>query len=378
MSSLAATQADGYYLPPEYYDSGAYKKEGKNEWYKKNHQNHKCHKNQPQSTPQVVVRFELVDACVCESCGTRIGKGTRFNASKERVGSYLGNDQCPIYQFNTKCRICGHSFVIRTDPASRGFAYGPGIRQQQRQWDAHDVHGLVSRKGHYHEDDEEGEEEEEEHVLAQLEAKAVSHSSQSPHKQQRMTDLDQLKALQKQNKLVYFDDGLQNAKLRHVFRAKRRERQRQAQVVASMGWKSNLALLPDSVEDTCQAAHQTFGPSAHEKQHMKWRRLHESSIFAATKQRKRPHPTTIAPEPTSSSMVPCQPVKVEPLTSSEKSPIVKTEQRKRRNISLWNLTKQERSTLQIQNDTHDNPPAQSISVLSSMLDGYESSSEEES
>ena len=32
MSSLAATQADGYYLPPDYFDSGAYKKKSKNEF----------------------------------------------------------------------------------------------------------------------------------------------------------------------------------------------------------------------------------------------------------------------------------------------------------------------------------------------------------
>ena len=30
MSSLSATQSDGYYLPPEYYDSGHYKKVSRN------------------------------------------------------------------------------------------------------------------------------------------------------------------------------------------------------------------------------------------------------------------------------------------------------------------------------------------------------------
>lgn len=34
MSSLAATQADGYYVPPDYYDSGAYKKQTKNQFNK--------------------------------------------------------------------------------------------------------------------------------------------------------------------------------------------------------------------------------------------------------------------------------------------------------------------------------------------------------
>ena len=32
MSSLAATQSDGYYLPPEYYESGAYLKQTRNQF----------------------------------------------------------------------------------------------------------------------------------------------------------------------------------------------------------------------------------------------------------------------------------------------------------------------------------------------------------
>ncbi|MGK3759945.1 MAG: hypothetical protein ACI8RD_012262 [Bacillariaceae sp.] len=32
MSSLAATQSDGYYLPPEYYESGAYLKQTRNQY----------------------------------------------------------------------------------------------------------------------------------------------------------------------------------------------------------------------------------------------------------------------------------------------------------------------------------------------------------
>jgi coiled-coil domain-containing protein 130 len=51
MSSLAATQADGYYLPPEYYDSGTYKKKSKNQFA-----NSKGHNQYVQSG---VVRFEL-------------------------------------------------------------------------------------------------------------------------------------------------------------------------------------------------------------------------------------------------------------------------------------------------------------------------------
>ncbi|KAL7576504.1 hypothetical protein ACA910_018004 [Epithemia clementina (nom. ined.)] len=289
MSSLAATQADGYYLPPEYYESGAYKKQGKNEWYKKQQQQQQQQQHKPHSTkhsksnsstttqPPQVVRFELVEPCVCENCETRIGKGTRFNAAKERIGNYLDNSSCPIYQFLTKCRICGHPFTIRTDPAHRGFAYGPGIRRQERDWDARDVHGLVRHEDGGGDDDLD-EHDQNDALLAELQEQAGAPKQQQ---QPPATEWDQLRALQTQNQLVYWNDGTSNAQLRHTFRQDRRERQARVRQAQSFGWSNTVAvqLLPTLVDDHCTAADQSYGPSPWHRQEQQWKRVQQSSIF---------------------------------------------------------------------------------------------------
>lgn len=67
MSSLSATQSDGYYLPPEYFESGAYKKKSRNRFAAEsaNNKNGSCKKGPPikvghnQWLKHGVVRFEL-------------------------------------------------------------------------------------------------------------------------------------------------------------------------------------------------------------------------------------------------------------------------------------------------------------------------------
>jgi hypothetical protein len=90
MSSLAAaTQADGYYLHREYYESGAYLSQSKNDWYKKKQQQQ--HQQQPSTAAK------------------------QQKQQQQQLGA-----------------------------AGRGFKYGPCIRKQQvREWDADDdVQGL--------------------------------------------------------------------------------------------------------------------------------------------------------------------------------------------------------------------------------------------
>ena len=72
MSSLSATQSDGYYLPPEYFESGAYKKVSRNRFAAESESKSKS-KSQASnsgSKPKVghnqwlkhgVVRFELAE-----------------------------------------------------------------------------------------------------------------------------------------------------------------------------------------------------------------------------------------------------------------------------------------------------------------------------
>ena len=123
MSSLAATQADGYYVPPEYYDSGQKKTKNQIEGSKGHNQ----------FVQRGVVRFELPYDGFCENCGDHVGKGTRFNAVKTKVGNYFST---PIWEFTMSCRVCAaQTFRIRTNPRERSFDYEQGIHKQVQEFD---------------------------------------------------------------------------------------------------------------------------------------------------------------------------------------------------------------------------------------------------
>ncbi len=101
MSSLAATQADGYHIPEDYYTSGAYKKKSISQF--------NGSKGHNQYLQRSVVRFELPFDGFCTKCDTIVGKGTRFNAHKAHVDDYFSSR---IYEFTTKCRSCADWYVI--------------------------------------------------------------------------------------------------------------------------------------------------------------------------------------------------------------------------------------------------------------------------
>ena len=122
MSSLAATQADGYHIPDEYYTSGAYKKKSISQF--------NGSKGHNQYLQRSVVRFELPFDGFCTQCSAIVGKGTRFNAHKAHIDNYFSSK---IYEFTTKCRSCAdwyaimlqayaHIFVVNTFSSSH-FSY---------------------------------------------------------------------------------------------------------------------------------------------------------------------------------------------------------------------------------------------------------------
>jgi len=115
MSSLSATQSDGYYLPPEYFESGAYKKVSRNRFAAETEasERDKRGKKLEQKPSRVghnqwlkhgVVRFELPEKAVCLGCKQSVGRGTRFNARKTKTDqSYFTT---PIFEFKLSCRNC--------------------------------------------------------------------------------------------------------------------------------------------------------------------------------------------------------------------------------------------------------------------------------
>ena len=77
MSSLAASRADGYYFPPEWRPEfgGLSKYQGS--------------KGANQYQQYGIIRFELPFDGWCLKCERHIGKGTRFNAKKDKTGKYF-------------------------------------------------------------------------------------------------------------------------------------------------------------------------------------------------------------------------------------------------------------------------------------------------
>jgi hypothetical protein len=117
MSSLAAVQADGYYYPPGWEPSqGSVSKAAGSKGANQYEQNG-------------VIRFELPYNCWCEGCGRPLGKGTRFNARKEKAGKY---HTTTIWAFAMRCPSCSTDMVIETDPANTDYKFCTGIRRREQ------------------------------------------------------------------------------------------------------------------------------------------------------------------------------------------------------------------------------------------------------
>lgn len=117
MSSLSATQADGYYNPPD--------------WDPQRHgprNKFQGSSGASQFARSGTVRFELMFKSVClgAGCGRTLDKGTRFNAKKSKVGMYFSS---PIFEFALKCPGCDEPIVVRTDPEHATYTLERGARK---------------------------------------------------------------------------------------------------------------------------------------------------------------------------------------------------------------------------------------------------------
>jgi hypothetical protein len=243
MSSLAATQADGYYIPPSYLESGAYKKKSLNQF-----NNSKGHN---QYLTNSVCRFELPFDGFCVKCDSIIGKGTRFNAHKSHVDDYFTTK---IYEFVTKCRSCANcEFRIRTNPKDGTFDYVSGIRRKVEEFDTVDAgtHGVIDTdygngilryaNGNLINADGEGkpggggEGDGPTSMLRHLERDVIGH-------RRSQTDHDRMSHILDVN-VRMIDDAGANAALRKSYRADRKARKRRLERASDMGLGRGIELL---------------------------------------------------------------------------------------------------------------------------------------
>jgi hypothetical protein len=298
MSSLAAAQADGYYVPVEYYESGAYKKQSKNQWAEATTQQRqqkqrgggqKRAAGEAAAAVGPVVRFELPYDGVCESCGAYIKRGTRFNASKTKVGDYYST---PIYEFRMSCRACpsppAQEFAIRVDPAAFGFDYLEGIRKHCREFEAEPDDRCVpaARAG-------------DAPPLTEVERMEI----QQEYLQRRSEpDLTQLRAVL-DHRSKHFHDAAGNARLRTEFRSDRKKRKRQLRSGEAVGWRKGLALLEGStLEETVASKSAVFGDCVSDERR-RWKAVRGESIFHRLKgsSRKRGRGSVARPDEAPSS-----------------------------------------------------------------------------
>lgn len=248
MSSLAATQADGYYLPPEYYEAAQRNPNlTKNQWY---------HRQQPPAATTPTVRFELPYNALCHHCHAYISRGTRYNAIKRRVA-----DQ---WEFHMKCRACQtQEFILRTDPLHQQFIVVQGLQRLQR-------------NEQIHEEQQEKKEERMDPVVSIERATLL---------QQELALLPQLQAKRNEQ---FQNDADRNAQLRQIHRAKRKRHTQQSQLSQQCGWNPNRTrlLLTSRKIDQVRAQETTYGRSAPQKQQQQLKQVRKASIFASNKQRK--------------------------------------------------------------------------------------------
>ncbi|KAH7826346.1 putative coiled-coil domain-containing protein 94 [Monocercomonoides exilis] len=88
----------------------------------------------------LVIRFEIPFNMWCEECGCFIAQGTRFNAEKKTVGSYLSTK---ILSFKMNCDSCHNEIEIQTDPQHQRYVVTKGGKQKSQDFDAADAETMM-------------------------------------------------------------------------------------------------------------------------------------------------------------------------------------------------------------------------------------------
>ena len=123
MSSLAATQSDGFYFPPEWRPEfgGLSKYQGS--------------KGANQYQTHGIIRFELPFDAWCLKCSKHMSKGLRFNAKKDKAPEKYFTTQ--IWAFSMRCPNpdCDQNFVIKTDPENDTYNMTEGMRKMDQDFE---------------------------------------------------------------------------------------------------------------------------------------------------------------------------------------------------------------------------------------------------
>jgi len=342
MSSLSATQADGYYLPPEYYESGQYKKKSKNQFAKSKGHNQYLQKG--------VVRFELPYKGICKKCQQSIGRGTRYNAQKTKCGSYFTTT---IWEFAMTCRNCQHPWTIRTNPQQRGFDYVEGITIQAGQEDSSELVAATTVPP-------------KEAALSSLQRM----ESIATGKRKARTEMEELQQLQELNQATTLNDSRVNATIRKRFRIDRNDKKARLKHATKIGWAEGMEMLAPTITDAVEAKQTIFGKPKQEER-KKLQSVRKSSIFSAPKRKRRPRQgnSFLAEEPFPDAPVSSnRQVLPSPAVQSSQPPVL---------TSSFSTAHRAKKKIQLSRLSSSRMKPQSQSSLGDFLAGYASSDSDE-
>ncbi|KAI0103980.1 hypothetical protein GGR51DRAFT_238004 [Nemania sp. FL0031] len=203
----------------------------------------------------LTVRFEMPFGVWCGTCPkpTIIGQGVRFNAEKKKVGAYYST---PIWSFRMRHADCGGVIEIRTDPANAEYVVVEGGTRRDTGDDKDDslvssqalIGGLVTEKE---------KEALRNDAFARLE-KTIEDRGVLIERSHRIAELEDA------NQRAWEDPYAQNRRLRAVFRAGRKSREKEAASTEELQDRMSLGidLLPATEEDARRAALVDFGVAA--------------------------------------------------------------------------------------------------------------------
>lgn len=183
----------------------------------------------------LTVRFELPFAVWCNHCTPPaiIGQGVRFNAEKKKIGNY---HTTPIWSFRMKHSACGGWWEIRTDPQNSEYVvvegarrrdYGPTVKDDTADGE---LKFLTEEERQKRRDD----------AFANLEGKMEDKGIEKKNRERVEELYDKAE--------VWRDPYDVNAKLRSVFRGKRKVWRKEDRHKEGMQEKFSLGL--DIVDET--------------------------------------------------------------------------------------------------------------------------------
>lgn len=280
MSSLAATQADGYYRSPDDHDEKT---------------KHPKRKARSSSSTKNVVRFALPYDGLCQSCRHFCASGTRFNAIKTKSLSSSYLDTIPIFEFTMKCPHCAQKWLISTDPAQQDYLYKTGIQLREGLVNIPNESLTVEESGNNGQSNIAVEEDGNLAVLVQKRERSASlrgkhHTGALDQLEERkdearllQEDRLRLSQIQQANDKVYGSNDVAYS-LRARYRKDRKRRRRIEEESQSKGWNaSRRLLLPPTVRDSVQAQSVVFG-NGRKTEDRQWKQLlRQSSIFSHKK-----------------------------------------------------------------------------------------------